>query len=690
MPLQTLLCETDQVIAIEQDLGGECVVVTFNPVWQFRDGLHFWGDNLLLTQRISAVGIVSLGPNWYPRRAMEQIVVAVRDRTKGRKVVTLGQSQGGYGALKFASQLNAIATLAFGPQWSINPAEVGSFDTRFIRYFDPSLNNGLRIEQTDLCNCSYIFFDALESVDAGHVAQLSALGGVKAVITPFAVNETIQIVTEGLGTARLISLVTSALPPTTIDLRQVIRASRKHSLNYLDKTLRQLIFRMSRSRSRSSVFVSDLLCKIKEPNPFYGALVAHAKGDVTLAYSELTKATVNAFDNVDLLSWLHLSHKLQFANAELAVAVQILERYPRDTGACLQALNSLIAAGDLERARRELARIATHGDASDRVDWFVEFSVKLRNPSILETLLSNGIAKAARVRILFALVDLYQRVGDRPNAFRRLKDLAMACVDSPADLRRVSEYCVNLHEVAFALEILERLLRSARHDHLLALEVVKARIPVNKGQALSELNAVLSVPGLPSACWERASHLYDALGDADLALRSIRKAVDTPGSGTGARHRLAALLAQKGRTRRARHELAILLEEGGADSGQLRASGDLAFNLKDRHLAQRFAEAQFGRAPNDPASILYLARHCRLVGDQIRAERLLSSLFFNERRSPSMSDQHWIKLAEELYEAGNVTLTKEAIAKVVTREPTDATLCKLIATIAVLERIGIG
>jgi len=683
---KAIISETEHVIAIAQDLGGQHIVVSFNSLGHFRNGLQFWGDDFFLKQGISAIGIVTLGPNWYPRRAMDELLGAVLERANGRKIVTYGLGQGGYGALKFAARLKASATLSFSPQWSINPGDVASFDRRYVRHFDQAMGNGLRIDQQDLCDCSYIFFDKMSKSDAKHASKLAALAGVKTVVTPFSINETLRIVAQGRGVAGFISLCTSATPPPATDLRQLIRASQRQSSVQADSILRQLLWRMSRSRSHSSAFVRRLLDRNKNLNPFYAAVVAYAKGNASLALSELAKVTAKDFRDIDLLSWWHLAHKLRFFDAELALAMQIAERHPTDTVACLQTLNTLISAGNLEGAYRELLRLAKHEDATNRVASFIEFSSKLQKPDILEYFLSKALPQPARVLILFSLVDLYQQVNDRRRAFRKLMDLAAACVNSPEDLRKVADYSAKLNEVAFALDIRERLLQSAPQDYRLALDVVEARIPSDKMTAHAELKQIMSRRDLPSVAWEQASRLYGGLSDTDAALQAITKAVSLPDASPAARHRLAAMLGQKGQTRRARRELAALLAESRADPSRLRAAADLALILRDRKLAQKFAEAQFQRAPTDPECILYLARHSRLAGDLSRAKQLLSSLLQAERLAPSMSGQQWIKLAQELYDAGNISLAKEAVVEAVAREPKSAVARKLAATIALREK----
>ena len=381
---------------------------------------------------MSAVGIVTCEPNWYPRQAMDKVLVAIQERIRNRRVITYGHGQGGYGALKFAAALRASTALAFSPQWSINPADVGAFDTRYTRYFDKALGNGRRIEQEEVCNCALVFFDKMEKSDARNAVKLAALDGVHLVVTPFSEEETLRVITQGRGAAALIRSYTSATPPGATDLRKMIRVSRQRSPIYLDYMVRRLIPRMSHSRSRSLAFVTTLLGKSNE-NRFYSAVLAHVEGNASLAEADLRKTNRDMFDNVDLLSWWRLSRELGFRNAEVAVASQIFERHPSDLVACLQAIDTLIRARDIAGAKGELARLARHSDATNRIALFVKYSIALRTTGVLETLLLDELPFAVRVHILFSLVDLYQLVGEKANALRKLKDLTTICAGGSSE-----------------------------------------------------------------------------------------------------------------------------------------------------------------------------------------------------------------------------------------------------------------
>jgi thioredoxin-like negative regulator of GroEL len=113
----------------------------------------------------------------------------------------------------------------------------------------------------------------------------------------------------------------------------------------------------------------------------------------------------------------------------------------------------------------------------------------------------------------------------------------------------------------------------------------------------------------------------------------------------------------------------------------------LAVNLPDWQLALQFAEAQFQCEPTDPEGILYFARHLRMAGDRDRAQSLLASLFHAERRSPSISSEQWLQLAQELYDVGDSKLTKEAVTEVLAREPNSEAARTLAASTVQLEKL---
>jgi len=80
-----IIFETEHLVVIEHDFGTETVFVTFNEMGISAKGTKYWGDAFFEKSRISAIGVMSKKPNWYPEddmmRAIPAILETVRLRT---------------------------------------------------------------------------------------------------------------------------------------------------------------------------------------------------------------------------------------------------------------------------------------------------------------------------------------------------------------------------------------------------------------------------------------------------------------------------------------------------------------------------------------------------------------------------------------------------------------------------------
>ena len=153
---KSLIYESEHIAVVSQPAPSPAFFVTFNELYLQAGGLEFWGDKLLERLGVGSVGVVSKRPNWYPQKDMEVACRLISGIADGRRLITYGHSQGGYGALKYARRLEAALSLAFCPQWSINPADVGAFDERYTKHFDAAArqraeNRSGRRRSAELC-----------------------------------------------------------------------------------------------------------------------------------------------------------------------------------------------------------------------------------------------------------------------------------------------------------------------------------------------------------------------------------------------------------------------------------------------------------------------------------------------------------------------------------------------------------
>lgn len=698
---KTLISETQHAIAIAQglDLAGDTVVVTFNSFGFTRNALRFWMDDFLRKQSLPAIGIVTPVPNWYPREAMDIVIAAVRREVGGRRVVTFGNGHGGYGALKFSARLRASVALAISPQWSINPADVRLFDPGFAKYFSDILSNGARIQQEDLCPRAFVIFDNFRRPSAAHAAKLGELRGVQTIRAPFFMHGGGPLPSEGQTVATLLGLCARNPAPAALALRAMLRRDRESSTSYLQGLLRHLIVRSARPTNRSTLFASAVLGKCYDgANSFYSSLLNHVKGDTATALSEFRTA-MGLLAPRDLVPLWQIASKIAFADAELSLAKEICARLPHRTSTSLSAVNSLIQSGELEFAYKELRRLAKNRDAGEFVERFVEYSVDIQKPDILEEFLAGTLPASVQITALLGMVKGYQAAGDRKSAFEKLMQVAELCADSTENLHKVSDLFIELGEFSSALDVLKKLLHGNPENYLLALRIVdvkiravltkdRKRIPLELKKISVELGKIMKTPQLPPEAWERAWHLYEDLGELKEARRAIAKALDTPKPSFQMQQRFVVLLAGTRRKRAARRQLQEMCSQSSQDPRHLRILSGLALWLRDRRLARKLAEAQFSLEPEKAESSLFLAKQLCSLGDRNRAKELLAALYEKGLRAEVISNPQWVRLAVGLFEAGDVELAGKAVADAAARNPDSPDVRKLTETITFTQRLG--
>jgi pimeloyl-ACP methyl ester carboxylesterase len=156
-----LIAETAHVVAIYQPGEGDVLYITFNSANERAKGLGFSGDRLLRRLGRPAIGIMSTAANWYPKTAMAGILAAGRAViAEGgfRQVVCFGHGMGGYGALRFAADLQAEAAIALSPITTIDPGQT-SVPNKFWPRIDPSLRSGMALEPRHAARRNYVIYD---------------------------------------------------------------------------------------------------------------------------------------------------------------------------------------------------------------------------------------------------------------------------------------------------------------------------------------------------------------------------------------------------------------------------------------------------------------------------------------------------------------------------------------------------
>jgi pimeloyl-ACP methyl ester carboxylesterase len=136
-----LIAETAHVVAIHQPGEGDVLYITFNSANEVARGLGFSGGHVLRRHGRPAIGIMSTAANWFPKAAMAKVLAAAQAIIAEhgfRQVVCFGHGMGGYGALRFAAELQADVAIALSPITTIDPGQT-SVPNKFWARIDPDL-----------------------------------------------------------------------------------------------------------------------------------------------------------------------------------------------------------------------------------------------------------------------------------------------------------------------------------------------------------------------------------------------------------------------------------------------------------------------------------------------------------------------------------------------------------------------
>jgi hypothetical protein len=327
-------------------------VVTFNELGSITNQDRFWGKEFFGKLGIASIGVITPKPNWYPAEEIAAAIEAINFRAKGRRIVTYGHSQGGYGAIKFSAALGASAALSFCPQWSIAPDEVGHFDRRFVRFYDASLNNGRKIRPADISPNTFIFLDPFEGADVLN-ADLIDSPATSRVIAPFTGHETVRIMAETDAGSEIFTNIKENRLFDKMFFRNIIRKYRGASVSYKRNRYLHLLKNLPKSRelmirhiqvSESQRAIIELVCAIK----------AGQHDKLAMLISSISEDDLAAAGVIGLWKMFRDS---DFLTGELLVAEIISKRFSHDAFYRLHVVNIFIKAGRADDARNELLAI---------------------------------------------------------------------------------------------------------------------------------------------------------------------------------------------------------------------------------------------------------------------------------------------------------------------------------------------
>uniref|UniRef100_UPI00135BD838 hypothetical protein n=1 Tax=Roseomonas sp. 18066 TaxID=2681412 RepID=UPI00135BD838 len=185
-----LLHDTGRVAALYRDKGSEALIVSIAPRQPARD---IWGAAYLARFGVSVLGLTDYSAGWFPQGDMAELLPRLQPvLDRHRRIILYGFSMGAYAALKYSARLRADVVLAFSPQASVHPDDVGDFDFRRSRdCYRPELHAGMRIAPGDIAGQALLFHDPRFEEDARHAALIEAAGPVQRVLTPLVNHDSI-------------------------------------------------------------------------------------------------------------------------------------------------------------------------------------------------------------------------------------------------------------------------------------------------------------------------------------------------------------------------------------------------------------------------------------------------------------------------------------------------------------------
>lgn len=224
---ESILFETENLVCILHDRGGDHLVVTFGEMMFRPSGTRIWAEKPLKSLEISAIGFVAKAANWFPevdmRKAIERIAM-IPDLGRFLRRTGYGFSMGAYAVLKYGKALSLTDAIAVSPQVSIDPQDIE--DPRFNVYFDQDLNRAMRISADDMCRDSLVIFDPNDRRD--HV-QVQGFGASAPVSLIRLRNTGHAVLKAFAGTEPLVRLLAAARSKDLPSLNAFLQEKRRRA-----------------------------------------------------------------------------------------------------------------------------------------------------------------------------------------------------------------------------------------------------------------------------------------------------------------------------------------------------------------------------------------------------------------------------------------------------------------------------
>lgn len=224
------LYEDDDIAVRRIGTGSGTAVLSYSPMNHNFAKKGIPAHSALRRMGHDVFGIIAKKNNWYPRASIEAAAQRLRPMLAEYETrLAYGSSMGAYGAIKYSALLQCDRVLALAPQVSIDPADVGKWDTRFTRNFSAVKNNAMRITAPDIGGHVTAIFDPMCATDAQHVKLLADLAVVEPIPAYFCDH---YVISPIASFSRLSALMEAVIADNPEQARAVYRSARKASPYY--------------------------------------------------------------------------------------------------------------------------------------------------------------------------------------------------------------------------------------------------------------------------------------------------------------------------------------------------------------------------------------------------------------------------------------------------------------------------
>ena len=359
---EKVIYKSDDFRITLRDTGSDMLVVAFSPMnWPDQNKKDsYWGDSAARKLPFSWLSIDAMAEHWFCDAKWLKIVELVREVAQHFSIrIGYGHSMGGYAALKRSRDYYPQSVLAFSPQCSIHPDDVGSFDARYVKSFKPQFHQGMKLQSSDICARSFIFFDARFDIDKEHALRILGVN-ISHISVGYVRHDAIFIAKGTISLTYLLMLALRNDAGSAQEMQRYLRGQKKKSQIYFS----HLVYKAFKNgHARWAIDMADLALHLDATNSRVALVKLQAC--MRLNLKDEAKLVIDKM-NMDSLS-----------DGDIVVVANVMLALEQKERALQIMESSSIAEGKNTKNLRALANILLNEGAVSRAIKLLERAVIL-------------------------------------------------------------------------------------------------------------------------------------------------------------------------------------------------------------------------------------------------------------------------------------------------------------------------